>query len=56
VVNKVVVWLHILGPYWCLCVVLFGSSRLMPNRTILMDNFNNYNFSKHKLMRSLMMA
>jgi len=25
VVNKVVVWLHILGPYWCMCVVLFGS-------------------------------
>jgi hypothetical protein len=25
VVNTVVVWLHILGPYWCLCVALFGS-------------------------------
>ena len=24
VVNKVVVWLHILGPYWCLYVALFG--------------------------------
>ena len=24
-VNAVVVWLHILGPYWCLCVALFGS-------------------------------
>jgi len=24
-VNTVVVWLHILGPYWCLCVALFGS-------------------------------
>jgi hypothetical protein len=26
VVNTVVVWLHMLGPYWCMCVVLFGSS------------------------------
>jgi len=32
VVNTVVVWLHILGPYWCVCVcvcvcvALFGSS------------------------------
>ena len=25
VVNTVVVWLHILGPYWCLCVALFSS-------------------------------
>jgi len=23
VVNTVVVWLHILGPYWCMYVVLF---------------------------------
>ena len=23
--NTVVVWLHILGPYWCMCVALFGS-------------------------------
>jgi len=22
----VVVWLHILGPYWCLFVALFGST------------------------------
>ena len=26
VVNTVVVWLYILGLYWCLCVALFGSS------------------------------
>jgi hypothetical protein len=26
VVNTVVVWLNILvGPYWCMCVALFGS-------------------------------
>jgi len=25
VVNTVLVWLHILGPYWCLYVALFGS-------------------------------
>ena len=25
VVNTVMAWLHILGPYWCVCVVLFGS-------------------------------
>jgi len=25
VVNTVVVWLRILGPYWCLYVALFGS-------------------------------
>jgi len=24
-VSTVVVWLHILGPYWCLYVALFGS-------------------------------
>jgi len=28
VVNTVVVWLHILGPYRCTCVALFGSSNL----------------------------
>jgi len=26
VVSTVVVWLHILGPYWCLYVALFGVS------------------------------
>ena len=25
VVNTVVVWLHILGAYWCLYVALFGN-------------------------------
>jgi len=25
VVNTVVVWLHILGPYWCLYFAQFGS-------------------------------
>jgi len=25
VVNTVVVWLHILGPYWCMLVALFDS-------------------------------
>ena len=25
VASNVVVWLHILGPYWCLYVALFGS-------------------------------
>ena len=25
VVNTVEVWLHVLGPYWCLYVALFGS-------------------------------
>jgi hypothetical protein len=25
VVYRVVVWLYILGPYWCMCVALFGS-------------------------------
>ena len=44
VVNTVVVWLHILGPYWWMCVLL------------LMDCFHNCNFSKHKLMRSLMVV
>jgi len=46
VVNTVVVWLHILGPYWCLYVALFGSR--------LTDCCKNCNCSKHKLMRSLM--
>jgi len=27
-VNTVVVWLHILGPYWCMYVALFGSRQL----------------------------
>jgi len=36
--NTVVVWLCLLGPYWCVFVVLF------------------FTFSKHKLMRSLMMV
>ena len=30
VVNTVAVWLHILGPYWCLYVALFGSSKGLP--------------------------
>ena len=30
VIHMVVVWLHTLGPYWCLYVALFGS-RLLPN-------------------------
>jgi len=38
VVNTVVVWLHTLGPSWCVFFVLF------------------FNFSKHKLMRSLKMV
>ena len=33
-VNTVVVWLHILGSYWCLYVVLFGS---FYQRNILME-------------------
>ena len=49
--NTVVVRLHILGPHLCLYVVLFVCST---HRCILMDCFNNCNFSKHKLMRSLM--
>ena len=27
VVDMVGVWLHILGPYWCLYVALFGSRK-----------------------------
>jgi len=38
----VVVWLHILGPYLCMCAAL--------------DYFNNCNFSKHVLVCSLMMV
>ena len=45
-VNTVVMWLHILGPYWCLYVALFGSG--------LTDCCNSCNFSKHKLMCSMM--
>ena len=30
VVTAVVVWLHILGPYWCLYGALFGG-RLLPD-------------------------
>ena len=30
VVNTVVVWLHILGPYWCMCVALFGNINHTP--------------------------
>jgi len=29
VINTLVVWLHILGPYWCMCVELFGRSLLV---------------------------
>ena len=25
IVNMVAVWLHLLGPYWCMCVAQFGS-------------------------------
>ena len=34
VMNTVVVWLHILGPYWCMCVALYGR-RLVCCRTLL---------------------
>jgi len=30
VVNTVVVWLHILGPYWCLYVALFSTNQCAP--------------------------
>ena len=30
-VNTVVVWLHMLGPYWCLYVALFGSRPMYPH-------------------------
>jgi len=53
VVNTVVVWLHILGLYWCMYVALFGRGH---TPTYLMDYFNNSNFSKHELMCSLMMV
>jgi len=67
VVNTVVVWLLILGPYRCLYVALFGRSGpklcshtttiLTTHQWILMDYyFNNCNFGKHELMCSLMMA
>jgi len=56
VVKSVVVWLHILGLYWCMYVALLGSRVLTTHRCILMDYFKNCNFSKHKLMRSLMLV
>jgi len=59
VVNTVVVRLHILGPYWCLYVALFGSHTttvLTTHRRILMDYFNECNFRMNKLMRSQMMV
>ena len=31
-VNTVVVWLHILGPYWCLYVALFSSRKRKKER------------------------
>jgi len=36
--------------------VLHCSAVLTTHRCILMDCFNNHNFSKHELMRSLMMV
>ena len=78
VVNTVVVWLHILGPYWCILycsavecaththtqthqqipayICSHTTTVLTTHRCILVDLFNNCNFSKHKLMRSLMMV
>jgi len=47
-VNTVVVWLRMLGHYWCLYVALFDSG--------LTEYCNNCNFSKHKSMRSLVMV
>ena len=32
-VNTVVVWLHILDPYWCMNVALSGSSLLRNSTT-----------------------
>jgi hypothetical protein len=29
VVNTVVVWLHILGPYWCMYAALFGGRDML---------------------------
>ena len=34
VVNMVVVWLRVLGPYWCTYVALFGKHNLM--RSLMM--------------------
>ena len=53
VVNMVEVWLHILGPYWCMYVALSGS-RLRGNcntetcRSCFNVNFNTVFFSKDK--------
>ena len=47
-VNTVVVWLHILGPYWCLYVALFGSR--------LTDCFNSCNFSVAAYIGSLLVS
>ena len=32
VVNTVVVWLHTLGPYWCLCFALYVCHLLQTER------------------------
>jgi len=40
VVNTVVVWLNILGTYWCLYVALFGS-RLLPTVCCLLSTYTH---------------
>jgi len=41
----VVVWLHILGPYWCLYVVLFGSRLRCDCNTEICRSCFNVNFN-----------
>jgi len=48
VVNTVVVWLHNMCSH--------TTTVLTTYQCTLMDYFNNCNFSKHKLMLSLMMV
>jgi len=39
VVNTVVVWLHILGTYWCIYVAPFGSSNLLFKQCVFLTAY-----------------
>jgi hypothetical protein len=53
VVNAVVVWLHILGPYWCMYVALFGSATYthiaFSDNSLVHQVVNKYNIDNIKM-------
>jgi len=57
VVNKVVVCLHILGPHWCLCVVLFGCRiRKKGKMEFLVENMQHFKLGGYEFSLKILIS